>query len=195
MYSNSRIETFEQCPRKYKFRYIDNLRMSTEGIEAFVGKRVHEALEKLYRDLKLTKLNSLEEILAFYEAEWEKNWHASVLITREGFTPGHYFALGQQCLADYYKRYHPFNQGKTLGLEERIELKITEGERAYTIQGYIDRLTWAPETETYEIHDYKTGATVPTVGALPARPDAALAGRQERETHLALPRRRQGNRF
>src|SRR3954470_12037848 len=75
VYSNSRIETFEQCPRKYKLRYVDNIRTDREGVEAFVGKRVHETLEKLYRDLKLTKLNSLEDLLAFYEAAWEKNWH------------------------------------------------------------------------------------------------------------------------
>jgi putative RecB family exonuclease len=162
MYSNSRIETFEQCPRKYKFRYIENLRMETEGVEAFVGKRVHETLEKLYRDLRYTKLNSLEELLQFYADAWEKNWHSAVKVTRAGFTPGNYFALGQQCIAGYYKRYHPFDQGKTLGLEERIELKLAEGEKTYTLQGYIDRLTWVQETETYEIHDYKTGAQVPT---------------------------------
>ena len=33
-----------------------------EGIEAFMGSRVHDALEKLYRDLmKVNKLNTLEE--------------------------------------------------------------------------------------------------------------------------------------
>jgi putative RecB family exonuclease len=162
MYSNSRIESFEKCPRKYKFRYIDNIRTETEGIEAFVGKRVHEALEKLYRDLKATKLNSLEELLAFYENAWEKNWHGKVTIVREGLNPAHYFAKGQQCLRDYYKRYHPFNQGKTLGLEERIEMKLQDGDKTYSIQGYIDRLTWVPEEETYEIHDYKTSDSVPT---------------------------------
>jgi len=52
VYSNSRIETFEQCPRKYKFRYLENIKTGTEGVEAYVGKRVHETLEKLYRDLK-----------------------------------------------------------------------------------------------------------------------------------------------
>ncbi len=162
MYSNSRIETFEKCPRKYKFRYIENIRTETEGVEAFVGKRVHETLEKLYRDLKITKLNTAEDLLHFYESEWEKNWHGSVKVVREGITPGHYFGLGKQCIVDYYKRYHPFNQGRTLGLEERIELKLKDGDKAYSIQGYIDRLTWDPETETYEIHDYKTGSAVPT---------------------------------
>jgi putative RecB family exonuclease len=162
VYSNSRIETFEQCPQKYKFRYIQNIRTDTEGVEAFVGKRVHETLEKLYRDLKVTKLLTLEEILHFYESEWEKNWHGNVRVVREGITPGHYFALGKQCITDYYKRYHPFNQGRTLGLEERIEMKLKEGDKSYSVQGYIDRLTWDPATETYEIHDYKTGSTVPT---------------------------------
>jgi len=162
VYSNSRIETFEQCPQKYKFRYIQNIRTETEGVEAFVGKRVHETLEKLYRDLKMTKLHTVEELLQFYEGEWEKNWHGHVRVVREGITPGHYFALGKQCIVDYYKRYHPFNQGRTLGLEERIEMKLKDGDKTYSVQGYIDRLTWDSATETYEIHDYKTGNTVPT---------------------------------
>jgi len=162
MYSHSRIETFEQCPRKYKFRYVDNVRTETEGIEAFVGKRVHETLEKLYRDLKLAKLNSAEDLQRFYESEWEKNWHGKIRVVRESITPGHYFALGKQCIADYYRRHHPFNQGKTLGLEERIELKLRDDKREYVVQGFIDRLTWQPETETYEIHDYKTGGTLPS---------------------------------
>jgi len=162
VYSNSRIETFEQCPRKYKFRYLEKIRTETEGIEAFVGKRVHETLEKLYRDLKMAKLATVEDLLRFYESAWEKNWHGKVTIVRAGITPGHYFSLGKQCLMDYYKRFHPFDQGKTLGLEERIEMKLKDGERTYSVQGYIDRLTWVPESETYEIHDYKTGGTVPT---------------------------------
>jgi len=162
MYSNSRIQSFEQCPRKYKFRYIDNIRTDREGIEAFVGKRVHETLEKLYTDLKFSKLDTLDELLSYYESIWEKNWHGKIAIVREGISPGHYFKTGYDCIRQYYQRYQPFNQGKTLGLEERIEMKIKNDTKQYSIQGYIDRLTWIPETETYEIHDYKTGATVPT---------------------------------
>ncbi len=162
MYSNSRIDSFEQCPRKYKFRYVDNIRTETEGVEAFVGKRVHETLEKLYKDLKLSKMNTLEDLLQYYESEWERTWHSKVNVVRANITPGHYFGLGKQCITDYYKRFHPFNQGKTLGLEERIEMKLADGDKTYSIQGYIDRLSWDSATETYEIHDYKTGNSVPT---------------------------------
>ncbi len=162
MYSNSRIETFEQCPQKYKFRYVDNIRTETEGVEAFLGKRVHEALEKLYRDLKIAKLLPLEDLLQFYEREWEKNWHGKIQVVREGITPGHYFELGKRCLKDYYNRFRPFDQSRTVGLEERIEMKLKDGDQSYAVLGYMDRLSWDPATETYEIHDYKTGNTLPT---------------------------------
>lgn len=162
VYSHSRIETFQQCPRKYKYRYIDNIRTETEGIEAFVGKRVHETLEKLYKDLKIGKLNSRDDLLRFYESEWEKNWHGKVNVVREGISPGNYFELGKRCIADYYNRFAPFNQTRTLGLEERIEMKLKDGDRTFSVQGYIDRLSWDPATETYEVHDYKTGSSMPT---------------------------------
>src|SRR5258705_13982056 len=41
-------------------------------------------------------------------------------------------------------------------------MKLQDGDKSYSVQGYIDRLTWMPQDETYEIHDYKTGDTVPT---------------------------------
>lgn len=182
MYSYSRLETFEQCPRKYKFRYVDKLKTETEGVEAFVGKRVHETLERLYKDLKVTKLNSLDDLQRYYEGLWEKNWHAQVRIVQPGFSPGHYFELGKRCIADYYRHYYPFNHGRTLGLEERIELKLKDGDRVHTVQGYMDRLTWVPETETYEIHDYKTGNTVPTQ-------EEADADRQLALYHLGILQR------
>jgi len=162
MYSHSRLNSFEQCPQKYSFRYIQGIKVDTEGVEAFMGKRVHETLEKLYKDLKFTKKMSLDETLAWYEREWEKTWHAHVQIVRTEFNPGHYFELGKRCIRDYYKRYDPFDQGRTLGLEERVEVQLSEGDKTYSLQGYIDRITWDPIAETYEIHDYKTGSALPT---------------------------------
>ncbi|MDO9289175.1 MAG: PD-(D/E)XK nuclease family protein, partial [Thermodesulfovibrionales bacterium] len=66
IYSNSRLSTYENCPQQYKLRYIDKVELpegAEEGIEAFLGSRVHEALEKLYKELILTKLNSLDDLL------------------------------------------------------------------------------------------------------------------------------------
>ncbi len=71
IYSHSRLSTFETCPLRYKFGYIDKIEREKEGIEAFLGSRFHEAMEMLYKDLKF-KVYSLQELLEFYEMRWDK---------------------------------------------------------------------------------------------------------------------------
>jgi putative RecB family exonuclease len=125
-----------------------------------MGSRVHDALEKLYRDLKVTKLNTLEDLLAFYHQSWEKNWNDMVQIIRKEYSAEDYRRLGEKCISDYYKRYYPFDQGRTLGLEENIFFPLEE-EKGYWIRGFIDRLTLVDHA-VLEIHDYKTSNKLPT---------------------------------
>jgi putative RecB family exonuclease len=160
IYSHSQLSTYETCPHQYKLAYIDKIEVETEGVEAFMGSRVHDALEKIYRDLKVTKLNTLEEVLSFYRQEWEKNWNEMVRIVRKDYSAEHYRRLGEKCITDYYKRYYPFDHGKTLGLEEYITFPLEE-EKDYWIRGYIDRVTLV-DSSILEIHDYKTSNRLPT---------------------------------
>ena len=159
-YSHSQLSTYETCPHQYRLAYIEKIKTETEGIEAFMGSRVHDALEKLYRDLKVTKLNTLEELLSFYHQNWEKNWNEMVQIIRKEYSAGDYRRLGEKCISDYYKRYYPFDQGRTLGLEENIYFPLEE-EKGYWIRGFIDRLTLV-DNSILEIHDYKTSNRLPT---------------------------------
>ncbi|PJD01349.1 hypothetical protein COU38_01430, partial [Candidatus Micrarchaeota archaeon CG10_big_fil_rev_8_21_14_0_10_54_18] len=72
LYSHSRLECYQNCPHKFKLHYLDNVRVEGfETIEAFMGKRVHEALEHLYKVRMLTRVLPLEELIAFYEKEWD----------------------------------------------------------------------------------------------------------------------------
>ena len=159
-YSHSQLSTYETCPYQYKLAYIDKIEVETESIEAFMGSRVHDTLEKLYRDLKVTKLNTLEELLSFYHQSWEKNWNDRIQIIRKEYSAEDYRRLGEKCITDYYKRYHPFDQGRTLGLEENIYFPLEE-EKGYWIRGFIDRLTLMDHS-ILEIHDYKTSNRLPT---------------------------------
>lgn len=69
--------------------------------------------------------------------------------------------MGEKYITDYYKRYHPFDQTKTIALEERILVNLDEpGD--YQLQGYIDRLSEKSDG-FYEIHDYKTNSRLPLV--------------------------------
>jgi len=172
VYSHSRLSCYEQCPQKFKLQYIDRVETEVEGsIEAFLGSRVHETLEKLYRDLKFQKINSLDDLLVFLRDEWKKNWSDDIVIVKEEYTQENYLKMGEKYLSDYYKRYHPFDQGKTIALEERILVNLDDtGE--YKLQGYIDRLTEAKDG-FYEIHDYKTNSRLPLADYI--RTDRQLA--------------------
>ena len=83
-----------------------------------------------------------------------------VQIIRKEYSAEDYRRLGEKCISDYYKRYYPFDQGKTLGLEEYISFPLDE-EKDYWIRGYIDRLTLFDHS-ILEIHDYKTSSRLPT---------------------------------
>ncbi len=173
VYSHSRLETFEACPQKYKFRYIDKLEVPEEqGIEAFVGSRVHETLQKLYRDLQLTKLNTVDELLAFYKARWDENWSENVRIVREGVGAQHYFDYGAQCIRNYYAEFQPFDQSQTLKTEAQVLFNLDQ-EGKYPFQGYIDRIAKRSDG-TYEIHDYKTGQYLPAQAHVNADRQLAL---------------------
>ncbi|MAH32868.1 MAG: PD-(D/E)XK nuclease family protein [Candidatus Woesearchaeota archaeon] len=157
-YSHSKLGTFETCKLQYKFSYIDKLKVPQEDtVETFLGSRAHEALEKLYKDLKFQKLLSLKELLAYYNKLWKENWNDTVKINKKEYSEENYRLMGEKYLADYYKRYKPFDQGKVLGLETLDFLDLGKG---YKFHVRIDRLVDIGNG-VYEVHDYKTNNSLP----------------------------------
>jgi putative RecB family exonuclease len=159
-YSHSRLGTFETCPYQYKLRYIDKIDSDSEGIEAFMGSRVHDVLEKLYQDKSKCKDNTLEELLEYYEEVWTKNWHDDIRIVKKSYTPDNYKEMGKTAIQEYFIRYHPFDTGKVIGIERRVNIPLGE-DTDDTFIGYIDRLMLMPDG-SYEVHDYKASSNLMT---------------------------------
>jgi putative RecB family exonuclease len=156
-FSISRIGAYENCPLQYKYRYIDRIKVEAEDtIETFLGSRVHEALEKLYRDKQYEKLMSLDELLSYFNRIWEEKWKDSVIIVKDDYTQDNYRKIGERQLKDYYQRHAPFDEGRILGLETTRFLPLDE-EGKYSFHIRIDRLMYRGDG-LYEVHDYKTGS-------------------------------------
>src|SRR3989344_1883886 len=137
-YSHSKLGTFEQCKHKYKLQYIDRIKVDTPTtIEAFMGSLVHQALEKLYKDLQYQKVNTKETLILFFDAEWEKTCDEKILIVKEEYTKENYKEMGRKFISDYYDHYKPFNHWRTIGLETEDRLELEDGNQ-YHIR--IDRL-------------------------------------------------------
>lgn len=173
VFSHSRLSSFENCPKQFHFRYVLELPAESEGIEAFVGKRVHEVLERLYLFVRRGQLPPLEKVIARYHALWDEHFDGErIRIVREGMTPEAVRDFGARCLRSYYLRHYPFDADETLGVEERVFFPLDDA-GVYRIQGIIDRVVRTRDG-TIEIHDYKTGQYVPSQERLDAERQLAL---------------------
>jgi putative RecB family exonuclease len=160
VYSPSRLASFEDCPRKFQYRYVQKIPVDSESIEAFVGKRVHEVLERLYHFTRRGMVPSLGKVIDRFRSMWSEAWSSErIRIVREGMQPLDYRANGERCLTNYYRRHYPFDCGETLGIEERVSFNLDEG-GGYRVQGVVDRIVRTGD-DAIEIHDYKTGQRVP----------------------------------
>lgn len=160
-FSPSSLGCFEKCPKQYWYRYVERVPVETEGIEAFVGKRVHEVLERLYRFVAEGRIPSLERVLWRYHQNWTAAFAPErIRIVRTGTEAEFYRRLGARCLENYFRRRYPFDAEETLGLERPVRFHLDEGGR-YALRGVIDRIARARDG-VLEIHDFKTGRRVPS---------------------------------
>jgi RecB family exonuclease len=124
-----------------------------------MGSRVHETLEMLYKDVMLSKVDTIEELVEYYNKLWDEKWHDKVVVVKSGYTPEHYRISGEKAIQGYYKQYYPFDQTTILCTEKKIVFNL--GDENYKMLGIIDRLD-KTEDGTLEIHDYKSSGKLPT---------------------------------
>jgi putative RecB family exonuclease len=173
LYSHSRLSAFEDCPRKYAFRYVEKIQTDWEGVEAFVGRRVHEILERLYHHVRAHgRPPSLAQVLTRFQRDWRAQWHPQVRIVRTENDVEHYQRYGEQCLTHYYRAQYPFDEGETIAIEHDLQIAL-DADGRYRMRGIVDRIVRTREGG-YEIHDYKTGGYLPSLAKLASDRQLAL---------------------
>ncbi|MCK5125679.1 MAG: PD-(D/E)XK nuclease family protein [candidate division Zixibacteria bacterium] len=173
LYSYSRIGTFFNCPRQYKFKYLDKPPIEKiSGVEAFMGSMSHEALEQCYHLVKVGKPPEMGELEAIFKRLWDDNLPDNLLIVKENMTAADYYAIGLKGLREYHARYFPFGQEITLGLERRVVFSL-DGDGRYKLQGYIDRIS-RDSSGKIKIQDYKTSGNLPAQSEIDKEAQLAL---------------------
>jgi putative RecB family exonuclease len=171
-YSHSKLSTFENCPRQFEFRYVKKIERDEESIEAFLGKRVHEILERLYHHVgRHGRPPSMRQVLDRFRKDWALRWHGKVGIVRTERGVDDYLEIGERCLGNYYRGHYPFDED-TVAIEEPISLDL-DPSGTYRARGIVDRISRAGPGR-YEIHDYKTGSWLPTQQRIDADRQLAL---------------------
>lgn len=162
-YSTSQVQTYVQCPRKYRYQYIEKLpkEEGEEKADLLLGTIVHASLEKLYQEKNIMKTMSEKELLEYYytlRTEKEiavKAQNKEIQIYSQD-TLSDYQRRGANYLSKYYQKHYPFEGITVIDTELPISFELGEG---MSFQGVIDRLDKVGES--FIITDYKTNKKLP----------------------------------
>jgi putative RecB family exonuclease len=124
------------------------------------------------------KLNTIEELIDYYNDIWLKHWHDNIKMD-PGFKEEHYKKQGERCIRDYYNTYKPFKQGRILGVETEYTFEL---KKDYWYHVRID-LFLETDKNTYEIHDYKAYSKMPDKAKLEEDRQLALYSLWVRENY------------
>jgi len=152
-YSHSRLSKFEQCRFLYKLEYIDGIKIKRKTIEQFLGTSVHESLEVFHKNANHGKIDTIDEVCAYYNNIWDTQWTEDILIVNSSYAKDHYRKRGEQYLRDYHNRsVNGEMEGlRIVSIEQTSKMRITSEDRYYII---IDKLCC--DGGTYFVCDYKT---------------------------------------
>ena len=167
--SYSALDTFKQCPLKYKFQVIDKIK-APKTKEAVFGGKLHEALEWFHSQNPISP--TLDELLNYLKNIWDSAVfiggdparHASQLAGVAGEEDMIYFSEAIKILKNYYENYLKIKDNFTvLGTETRFEVLLENPqnkEEKCLLTGIIDRID--KTKNGIEIVDYKTSKKLPS---------------------------------
>lgn len=175
IYSHNRLSCFEQCPLKYRMRYIDKIESPIDNtIENFLGIKVHQVLEKLYLDINNNNKVQLNDFLTYLDKIWNETWNEKIKIVKKNHSVDYYRNLAKKYVTNYFIKNIPFNQSEILGIEQNIRI-VLDDKGDYILQGIIDRLE-KDDLGSFFIHDYKTSSKLPNFEQLKLDRQLALYG-------------------
>lgn len=162
VYSFSQLGLYQQCPKKYQFRYLEGLEKSFETTpDLLLGTSVHSSLERFYQQLNIYKKPQKSDLVEYFDIQRSKslqeNWEKIVMKWDQ--TLDDYQRRGQHYLSDYYDLHTPFEDIKIVGTELLLHFTLEDWPNAPKFRGIVDRLD--KDWENFIINDYKTNKNLP----------------------------------
>ena len=152
--SYSALETFKQCPQKYKFKIIDKIKVPKLK-EAVFGNTIHETLKYFHSTSPVSP--TLNDLLNYYK----EIWNSEPFDEQEDLI---YFSEGVKMLKNYYQHFlKEKDKFVVLDTESRFEIPIENPETGQkcTLVGIIDRIDKLSDG-SIRVVDYKTTKRLPS---------------------------------
>ncbi len=141
--SHSSMSMYNECPQKYKFKYIDKIPERPRHFFSF-GQSVHLALEFFY-GVATPPAPSLVDVLAHYAKIWVSAGYKDKQQEQD------YFEDGKAMISAYYEKHI-----KDFAIPFFVEYNFNLSVDGVPVTGKVDRVDKLPDGKL-AILDYKTG--------------------------------------
>ncbi|MCD6086122.1 PD-(D/E)XK nuclease family protein [bacterium] len=152
----SGLETYENCPKKFEFRYQKKIK-APKTKEQIFGTLIHSILKEFHSSLVKPKLNQLLQI-------YKEKWPQEKGIWQNQEEEKNFFEEGLKILSNYYQKNYQ-KDFTIVDLESKFNLPIKESSHPaseeHIITGQIDRIDKIKDN-FFEIIDYKTSQRMPS---------------------------------
>lgn len=146
--SHSSISLYGECPRKYKFKYVDKIPEKPRHFFSF-GQSVHLALEFFY-GVKTPVPPALPELLESYKKTWVSGGY------RDAAQEAEYFDEGKRILQAFHAKHV-----RDFHVPYFVEYAFSFEVDGVPVTGRIDRVDKLPDGRL-SVLDYKTGKKLAT---------------------------------
>ncbi len=125
--SYTQITTYQRCPLKWQFEYLDKRSHERVGASLAFGSAVHAALETHFRALLAgCSTPSPDELLVAFQQAWQAEVARPVQYA-QGETVQSLHELAGRLLATFAASPHAIPDGEILGVEEELRRQVIPG--------------------------------------------------------------------
>ena len=155
--SYTQINTYLSCPLKYSFQYIEKIPWPFKPEALVFGSAIHQSLEHFYTGRKEGRSVPLKEMLAIYDASWEKDVGDNEIRFKNGNTRESLMKNAEAMIETFLATVKP---GEVLAVEQAFSVDIinpeTKEKLDVPLEGRIDLIE---QTRTgIAVIDHKTAA-------------------------------------
>lgn len=151
-FSFSRLRTFDQCPLRYRLRYVKGMAEAFRSIETHLGSTVHEVLEWLYRERERGADPAPQATLESFSAVWHEKRGDDLAVVRVGESEDDYLRRGREMLDRFHRTVFALDRSTTVALEQRLSRQLAPH---VVFTGFADRVGRTEGGRLFVV-DYKT---------------------------------------
>ena len=157
--SYSEVRTFQQCPLKWRFQYVDHAKPEHISAALVLGSGVHAGVELHFESLlAATEPPTIDQMMASFQECWEKEAADLPVKYPKGQDAESTAATARRMFEEFIVSPLATPTGVIIGIEESFKVKLADD--LPHLAGRVDMITHEPESNTLIITDFKTARSV-----------------------------------